>query len=95
MEISNITIRKFINEEKLKAIASVTFDNMFVVHDIKIIQGEKGLFLAMPSKKFSDRNYRDIAHPINLKMRDMLENAVLDAYKEKVEEIKNSNIEEI
>ena len=64
----------------MKAVVSVTFDNAFVVHDIKVIDGEKGLFIAMPSRKATDGEYRDIAHPINSDMRNMLESKVLAAY---------------
>jgi stage V sporulation protein G len=69
-------------DSKMKAVVSVTFDDCFVVHDIKVIEGEKGLFIAMPSRKTSDGEYRDIAHPINRDMRSSLENAILDVYKE-------------
>ena len=69
-------------ESKMKAVVSVTFDDCFVVHDIKVIEGEKGLFIAMPSKKTPDGEYRDIAHPINSEMRSRLENTILDVYKE-------------
>jgi stage V sporulation protein G len=69
-------------DSKMKAVVSVTFDDCFVVHDIKVIEGEKGLFIAMPSRKTSDGEYRDIAHPINREMRSSLENAILDVYKE-------------
>ena len=65
MEITDIRVRKIAKEGKMKAIVSITFDDEFVVHDIKVIEGEKGLFIAMPSKKASDGEYRDIAHPIN------------------------------
>jgi stage V sporulation protein G len=69
-------------DSKMKAVVSVTFDDCFVVHDIKVIEGEKGLFIAMPSRKTSDGEYRDIAHPINRDMRSSLESAILDKYKE-------------
>ena len=65
MQITDIRIRQISKEGKMKAVVSVTFDNAFVVHDIKIIDGEKGLFIAMPSRKAADGEYRDIAHPIN------------------------------
>jgi len=66
----------------MKAVVSVTFDDCFVVHDIKVIEGEKGLFIAMPSKRTPDGEYRDIAHPINSEMRSSLENKILEVYKE-------------
>lgn len=69
-----------VNEERLKAYVSVTFDESFVVRDLKVIQGTTGLFVAMPSKKRKDGQFRDIAHPLNQETRDMIENAVFDAY---------------
>jgi stage V sporulation protein G len=69
-------------ESKMKAVVSVTFDDCFVVHDIKVIEGEKGYFIAMPSKKTPDGEYRDIAHPINSEMRSCLENKILEVFKE-------------
>lgn len=73
MQITDIRIRKIAKEGKMKAVVSVTFDNAFVVHDIKVIDGEKGLFIAMPSRKASDGEYRDIAHPINSDTRDIIQ----------------------
>ena len=64
----------------MKAIVSITIDNEFVVHDIKVIEGEKGLFIAMPSRKAADGEYRDIAHPINSGTRDMIQTIILDKY---------------
>ncbi|MCR5404194.1 MAG: septation regulator SpoVG [Butyrivibrio sp.] len=80
MKITDIRVRKVAKQGKMKAIVSVTFDNEFVVHDIKVIEGERGLFIAMPSKKSSDGEYRDIAHPINSEMRGVLQSAILEAY---------------
>ncbi len=85
MEITDIRIRKFDGEGKKKAVASITIDNEFVVHDIKIVEGEKGLFIAMPSRKAADGNYRDIAHPINTATREHLQNLILSKYKEESE----------
>ena len=65
---------------KMKAIVSITIDDEFVVHDIKVIEGEKGLFIAMPSKKASDGEYRDIAHPINSETRDRIQRIILESY---------------
>ena len=70
----------------MRAVVSVTFDNEFVVHDIKIIEGEKGLFIAMPSKKATDGEYRDIAHPINSETRDKLQQIILEKYEESMTE---------
>lgn len=80
MEITDVRVRKIAKEGKMKAIVSITFDNEFVVHDIKVIEGEKGLFIAMPSKKASDGEYRDIAHPINSNTRDRIQSTILESY---------------
>ena len=80
MRITDVRVRKIDKEGKMKAIVSVTFDDEFVVHDIKVIDGDKGLFVAMPSKKASDGEYRDIAHPINSSTRDNIQKVVLEAY---------------
>ena len=79
MQITDIRVRKIEKEGKLKAVASITIDNEFVVHDIKVIDGEKGFFIAMPSKKTADGEYRDIAHPINSTTRDAIQNKILEA----------------
>ena len=80
MEITDIRIQKVASEGKMKAVASVTFDNAFAVHDVKVIEGPEKLFVAMPSRRTPDGEYRDIAHPINSDMRNMLESKVLAAY---------------
>ena len=80
MNITDVRVRKISKEGKMRAIVSVTFDNEFVVHDIKVIEGEKGLFIAMPSRKAADGEYRDIAHPINSATRDMIQNIILAKY---------------
>ena len=85
MEITDVRIRRMDDEGKMKAVASVTFDGEFVVHDIKVIEGEKGLFIAMPSRKASDGEYRDIAHPINSSTREQLQKLILEKYQEEVE----------
>ena len=82
MQITDIRIRKIAKEGKMKAVVSVTFDNAFVVHDIKVIDGEKGLFIAMPSRKATDGEYRDIAHPINSSTRDKIQTIILEKYQE-------------
>ncbi|MDO5147014.1 MAG: septation regulator SpoVG [Eubacteriales bacterium] len=87
MQITDIRIRRISKEGKMKAVVSITFDNAFVVHDIKIIEGEKGLFIAMPSRKAADGEYRDIAHPINSETRDIVQNMVLRKYEELLEEV--------
>lgn len=80
MEITDIRIKKVASEGKMKAVASVIFDNAFAVHDVKVIEGPEKLFVAMPSRRTPDGEYRDIAHPINSDMRNMLESKVLAAY---------------
>ena len=80
MEITDVRLRKIAKEGKMKAIVSITLDDEFVVHDIKVIEGEKGLFIAMPSKKASDGEYRDIAHPINSDTRDRIQSTILKSY---------------
>ena len=86
MQVTDVRVRKLTKEGKMRAVVSVTFDNEFVVHDIKIIEGEKGLFIAMPSKKATDGEYRDIAHPINSETRDKLQQIVLEKYEESLTE---------
>jgi len=80
MRITDVRVRKMTQDSKMKAIVSITIDDEFVVHDIKVIEGEKGLFIAMPSKKASDGEYRDIAHPINSETRDRIQRIILDSY---------------
>ena len=82
MNITDARVRKITAEGKMKAIVSITIDDVFVVHDIKVIDGEKGLFIAMPSKKATDGEYRDIAHPINSKTREDLQNLILSRYEQ-------------
>ncbi|HHT65882.1 MAG: septation regulator SpoVG [Caldicoprobacterales bacterium] len=82
MTFTDVRIRKIGSEGKMRAVASVTFDNEFVVHDIKVIEGQSGLFIAMPSRKTPDGEYRDIAHPINSETRERLQNLVLEKYNE-------------
>lgn len=80
MQITDVRVRRIEKEGKMKAIVSITLDNEFVIHDIKVIEGEKGLFIAMPSRKASDGEYRDIAHPINSETREMIQSVVLNKY---------------
>lgn len=84
MQITDVRVRKISSENsnKMKAIASITIDGVFVVHDIKILEGEKGMFIAMPSRKLSDGEFRDIAHPINTETREMLQEMILNKYNE-------------
>ena len=78
MNITDVRVRKVAKEGKMKAVVSITIDEEFVVHDIKVIEGEKGLFIAMPSRKATDGEYRDIAHPINSRTRDMIQTLILE-----------------
>ena len=80
MQITDVRIRKVAKDGKMKAVVSITIDNEFVVHDIKVIEGEKGLFIAMPSRKAADGEYRDIAHPINSDTRNMIQTLILEQY---------------
>ena len=82
MKITDVRIRKVAKDGKMKAVVSITIDDEFVVHDIKVIEGEKGLFIAMPSRKASDGEYRDIAHPINSATRDFIQTMILEKYAE-------------
>ena len=84
MNITDVRVRKVTKEGKMKAVVSITIDDEFVVHDIKVIEGEKGLFIAMPSRKATDGEYRDIAHPINSTTRDRIQNIILDKYQEAI-----------
>ena len=86
MEITDVRVRKLSKEGKMKAIVSITIDNVFVVHDIKVIEGEKGLFIAMPSKKATDGEYRDIAHPINSATRESIQKIIMEKYEQALEE---------
>ena len=91
MDITDVRVRMVAKEGKMKAAVSVTLDSEFVVHDIKVIEGEKGLFIAMPSRKTADGEYRDIAHPINSEMRSRMQQIILEKYEE---ELRNAPAEE-
>lgn len=80
MNITDVRVRKISKEGKMKAVVSITIDDEFVVHDIKVIEGEKGMFIAMPSKKTAEGEYRDIAHPITSQTRDRIQNIILQSY---------------
>ena len=80
MEVTDVRVRKIIADGKMKAIVSVTFDESFVVHDVKVVEGQNGLFVAMPSRRTPDGVFRDIAHPINSSVRNLIQSAVLQAY---------------
>lgn len=94
MNITDVRVRRVAKEGKMKAVVSITIDEEFVVHDIEVIEGEKGLFIAMPSRKATDGEYRDIAHPINSATREKIQNIILEKYEqvlaeEPVEEAEN------
>ena len=86
MRITDVRVRRITQSGKMKAVVSITLDNEFVVHDIKVIDGEKGLFIAMPSRKSADGEYRDIAHPINSETREMIQDIILERYESVLEE---------
>ena len=94
MNITDVRVRKAAREGKMRAIVSVTFDNEFVVHDIKVIEGENGLFIAMPSKKGTDGTYRDVAHPINKETRNILQESILAAYEEALDKMPEDGTDE-
>ena len=80
MNITDVRVRKITKEGKMKAVVSVTLDNEFVIHDIKVIEGDKGMFIAMPSRRSADGEFRDIAHPINSETRQIFEKEIIEAY---------------
>jgi stage V sporulation protein G len=85
MRVTDVRIRKITNEGRMKAIVSITIDDQFVVHDVRVIEGNNGLFVAMPSKRTPDGEFKDIAHPINTETRELIQVAVLSAYSEELE----------
>ena len=94
MQITDVRVRKVTKEGKMKAVVSITLDNEFVVHDIKVIEGEKGLFIAMPSKKSVDGEHRDIAHPINSEMRQQIQDVIMEVYHRDADELNMSYAEQ-
>lgn len=86
MQITDIRVRQVFDEGKMKARVSVTFDDQIVIHEIKVIEGDNGVFIAMPSKRLSGGDFKDIAHPINKETRTMLQDKILEAYYEKLKE---------
>ncbi len=94
MNITDVRVRKITKEGKMKAVVSITLDGEFVVHDIKVIEGEKGMFIAMPSKKAADGEYRDIAHPINSSTREQIQRTILEAYEKALSEPDEMTAEE-
>lgn len=84
MQVTDVRVRRIEKEGKMRAVVSITLDDAFVVHDIKVIEGDKGLFIAMPSRRASSGEYMDVAHPLNSEIRDMIQRVVLEKYKETV-----------
>lgn len=84
MNITDVRIRKINTEGRMKAIVSITLDDEFVIHDVRVVDGNNGLFVAMPSRKTPEGEFRDIAHPINSQTRERLQTAVLDAYHKQI-----------
>lgn len=80
MQVTDVRVRKVTSQNRMKAIASITIDDVFVIHDIKVIESDKGLFIAMPSRKTPNGEFKDIAHPINADTREKIQNAILEAY---------------
>ncbi len=85
MRVTDVRVRKITNEGRMKAIVSITIDEQFVIHDVRVIEGNNGLFVAMPSKRTPDGEFKDIAHPINTETRELIQTAVLSAYSEELE----------
>ncbi len=81
MDITDVRVRKVVTSSRMKAIATITFDDCFVVRDIKVIDGQNGLFVAMPSRKSADGQFRDVAHPIRQDFRDVIESKIIDVFK--------------
>ena len=94
MEITDVRLRRIETEGKLRAYVSITFDDSFVVHDLRVIDGTKGMFVAMPSKRLPNGDHKDIAHPINTEIREKIQNAVLEVYQKEVEEAPQKKEEE-
>jgi len=93
VEITDVRLRKIETEGKLRAYVSITFDDSFVVHDLRVIDGNKGMFVAMPSKRLPNGDHKDIAHPINTEIREKIQNAVLDVYNRELEEAPHPKVE--
>lgn len=87
MQITDVRVRRVAKEGKMKAVVSITLEDEFVIHDIKVIEGEKGLFIAMPSRRASDGEYRDIAHPINSETREVMQKIILEKYERALREM--------
>jgi stage V sporulation protein G len=95
MIVTDVRMRKVLSEGKMKAIVSITLDNAFVVHDVKVVDGQNGLFVAMPSRKTPTGEFRDIAHPISQEARDMIQEKVLETYQRALAEEEMAAVEEL
>jgi len=95
VEITDVRLRKIETEGKLRAYVSITFDDSFVVHDLRVIDGNKGMFVAMPSKRLPNGDHKDIAHPINTEIREKIQNAVLEIYNKELQETPQTKTEEV
>lgn len=91
MNVTDVRVRKVSDDGKMKAVVSITFDDEFVVHDIKIIDGQNGLFIAMPSRKMGEGDFRDIAHPLNSSTRNKIRDAIFDAYEKALAEMESGD----
>ena len=94
MQITDVRVKKLSSQNRMKAIASITIDDVFVAHDIKVIQGDNGDFIAMPSRKTPDGIYRDIAHPIDSHLREILQEAILEEFAKQVNSDFEMEVEE-
>ena len=94
MQITDVRLRKVNSENRMKAVASITFDNEFAVHDIKVIESQNGLFIAMPSKKIQNGEFRDVAHPINPEGRQKIQDAILAEYENAEDPVDSEAVEE-
>ena len=92
MRITDVRIRKVHDEGKMRAVVSVTFDDEFVVHDIKVIEGQSGLFIAMPSRKMGEGDFRDIAHPLTSETRNRIKEAIFTEYNKVIEELDENHV---
>ena len=95
MRITDVRIRKVNDEGKMRAVVSVTFDDEFVVHDIKVIEGQNGLFIAMPSRKMGEGDFRDIAHPLTSETRNRIKSAIFEEYERVLEERNKEQAQEV
>lgn len=94
MEITDVRLRKVDSGNRMKAVASVTFDNQFVVHEIKVIESENETFIAMPSRRTRKGEFKDMAHPINSETRNMIQAAILEAYEKAEDPVPGAAVEE-